>query len=342
MSSESTTWGDSSSWSWRHSTASTPSWIISVAVHGTLLFLMATTFRSCGGTIPSAGESEFRDVGIYLKDNNAVAENQLTDSNTSESNSANPVNNVVAEAAPDEPKDTSLETLLDVPEIETPTLGAGAPQTYAVQEVGSLVDADTGKIRQSTNASRASALAPGETSFFNIKDKGQRFVYVLDRSGSMSNHGAIRVAKAELVNSLGGLDATQQFQVIFYSNTHTAFQQGDARKMYWATDINRTMARQFISGVRTDGGTNHLPALKKALSFEPDVIYFLTDADEPQLTAKELDNITRANRGGTRLHCIEFGSGPKLKVNVENFLEKLARFNDGTYHYRDVTKFGSR
>ena len=290
----------------------------------------------------SAGESDVREVGIYLQDSNNISEqNEPFEESPANARSVD-TKSVVAETAPDQPVETPLENLLDVPPVETQVIGAGAPQNYSSSEVGSLIDSTTGKIRRSANSSRASALAPGETSFFNIKDKGQRFVYVLDRSGSMSNHGAIRVAKAELVNSLEGLDATQQFQIIFYSNAHTTFQQSDGRKMYWATDINRTIARQFIASVRTDGGTSHLPALKKALSFEPDVIYFLTDADEPQLTAKELDSISRANRGGARIHCIEFGSGPKLKVNVENFLEKLTRFNDGTYHYRDVTRFGPR
>ena len=342
MSNGSTTWGTGRGWRLRQANTATPSWIVSVAAHGTLLFLMATSFRSCGGTLQSAGDSEVREVGIYMRDSNSTAEqNEPVDDAMSD---ARPVTtqSVVAETAPDKPDDTSVETLLDVPPVETPVIGAGSPKNYAASEVGSLVDLNTGKIRRSSTNSQASALAPGETTFFNIKDKGQRFVYVMDRSGSMSNHGAIRVAKAELVNSLEGLDATQQFQIIFYSNNHSTFQQSDGRKMHWATDINRTMARQFITGVPTDGGTSHLPALKKALSFEPDVVYFLTDADEPQLTAKELDSVSRANRGGARIHCIEFGSGPKLKVSVENFLEKLSRFNDGTYHYRDVTKFGPR
>jgi Ca-activated chloride channel family protein len=178
----------------------------------------------------------------------------------------------------------------------------------------------------------------GEVPFFGLKETGTRFVYLLDSSGSMMNHNAIRVAKAELMASLQSLDATQQFQIIFYNTSAQSMtQRSDPEKLYWATDINRTIARQFISGIQPDGGTSHVPAIKKALKFNPEVLFFLTDADEPQLSAAEMDEIHKLNRGGTRIHCVEFGKGPDL--SVDNFLKKLARQNNGLYQYRDVTKF---
>lgn len=181
----------------------------------------------------------------------------------------------------------------------------------------------------------------GETSFFDIEAKGIRFVYVLDRSGSMFDHGAIRVAKEELVASLAALEQTQQFQVLFYNQALLELTgNGERPQMQWATDINRTLARQFISTVQPDGGTDHMPALKKALRYQPEHLFFLTDADQPILSARELHEIKTANNGRTKIHCVEFGKGPELAG--ENFLKKLARENDGTYRYRDVTRFGRR
>ena len=93
-------------------------------------------------------------------------------------------------------------------------------------------------------------------------------------------------------------------------------------------------------GVQPDGGTDHMPALKKALRYQPDHLFFLTDADQPILSARELNEIKTLNAGRTKIHCVEFGKGSEL--SGDNFLKKLARDNGGTYRYRDVTRFGRR
>ena len=142
-------------------------------------------------------------------------------------------------------------------------------------------------------------------------------------------------------SSASTLEQTQQFQVIFYNQTVLELTgNSDRPSMQWATDINRTLARQFISGVQPDGGTDHMPALKKALRYQPENLFFLTDADQPILSARELNEIKTANNGRTAIHCVEFGKGPE--ISGDNFLRKLARENGGTYRYRDVTKFGRR
>ena len=87
-----------------------------------------------------------------------------------------------------------------------------------------------------------------------------------------------------------------------------------------------------------DGGTRHLEALKIALRLAPDVIFFLTDGDEPQLRPNELAEIQRLNHG-TAIHAIDFGAGPK--ASRVSFLERIAEENDGGYTYVDVTKLPS-
>jgi hypothetical protein len=108
----------------------------------------------------------------------------------------------------------------------------------------------------------------------------------------------------------------------------------------FATEANKAFARQEISAVIPDRGTNHIDALKLALRLGPEVIYLLTDADEPQLSAAELDLIHRANRGRTRIHAIEFGQGEALPQAPMNFLQKLAVQSGGTYRYYDVKRLG--
>lgn len=185
----------------------------------------------------------------------------------------------------------------------------------------------------------AGGLARGETSFLDIRDSGETFVYVIDVSGSMSDDDAINIAKDELKASLEPLHNGQQFQVIFYNEKPIPLRlPGRApQQLYDATSLNKTLARQQISAVQADLGTKHLPALRLALGIQPDVIFFLTDADEPALTAKDLDEVRKANTGGTRIHAVEFGKGAKLDASPS--LERLARQNHGAYQYRDVTRF---
>jgi hypothetical protein len=183
-------------------------------------------------------------------------------------------------------------------------------------------------------------LGPGETRFFNIREKGLRYVYVIDRSVSMTSHNAIRVAKAELMSSLQSLNSDQQFQVIFYNVNPTVMHLGgDAKdELYWASELNRTMARQFIGGMTPELGTDHLPALRKALELKPDVIYFLSDAGQPHLDRADREKIRLQNGGRTRIHCIEFGTGADL-TDERSFMEKLATENGGRYVYRDISEF---
>jgi hypothetical protein len=80
--------------------------------------------------------------------------------------------------------------------------------------------------------------------------------------------------------------------------------------------------------------------LKLALALQPDVIFLLTDAEEPSLNSSELAAIRRQNRAGTSINAIEFGSGPFR--GGENFLVRLARQNSGKHVYVDVTRLAAR
>jgi len=83
------------------------------------------------------------------------------------------------------------------------------------------------------------------------------------------------------------------------------------------------------------GGTEHLDALRLAISMAPDVIFFLTDADEPPLKADQLaDLVERCQRGGTTIHAIEFGKGSNPRSG--RWIEALADQTGGEYRYLDT------
>ncbi len=182
---------------------------------------------------------------------------------------------------------------------------------------------------------------PG-TAFYGIRDHGTRVVFVIDSSASMENYGAMSSAKAALVTALQTLSDEQQFQIVFYNRTARMFQPfpQDKNVLLFASERNKSLARQYIAQTLPDSGTDHMPALEMALRLNPEVIYFLTDADEPQLMPPDLARIDRLNQGRARIHAIEFGKGGDL--GLENFLKKLARQSGGTYRYHDVRQVAAQ
>jgi hypothetical protein len=176
------------------------------------------------------------------------------------------------------------------------------------------------------------------TAFFGVVAEGYKFVYVLDRSGSMGGSGriALKAVKAELEKSLEKLDTIHQFQIIFYNERPVIFNPtGISGRLAFATEQNVQRAVRFMDTIAADGGTDHEEALKLAVSLRPDAIFFLTDADEPFLSDRQLEKIADL-AGGITIHTIEFGVGPRQDDN--NFLVKLAKQNRGRHVYIDLSK----
>ena len=187
------------------------------------------------------------------------------------------------------------------------------------------------------------SIAPKEggkarTSLFGVVGEGYKFVYVFDRSGSMGGSGAnaLRAVKAELLKSLEHLDTVHQFQIVFYNQRPVVFNpSGTPGRLAFATEQNKDRVRRFLDSIKAVGGTAHEEALKQAIGLQPDVIFFLTDADDPTLTPKQLEKIQHM-AAGIRINAIEFGSGPK--PDGTSFLAVLARQNAGGYAYVDISR----
>lgn len=313
-----------------------PSWLISLALHAALLALFASGFWMEGrGSGVGTDDGDYREIGLYQK---SAAESQVPNESEATESTAETTFASDSTSLSQPPAISEVAPPLSLPQsTETPTIGFGGPPVPGASSDLSEFVRPSG-VR---GPSEPAGLAAGGTSFFGAQDQGKRFVYVVDCSGSMTGE-PIYVAKAELKASLAGLGEAQRFQIIFYNQQPRVMTiRGDAEaELYRATDINRTLAGHWISGIQADAGTNHVPALKRALTMSPEVIFFLTDADQPELTAKELNEIKTTNGGRSRIHCVEFGKGPELKT--DNFLKRLARDNGGTYRYRDVSAFRRR
>lgn len=177
------------------------------------------------------------------------------------------------------------------------------------------------------------------TELFGVAGSGSTFVYVFDRSESMSAAGSapLRAAKTELIRSLDTLTERQQFQIIFYNDTPDVFgSEGDATGLVTGAPATIARARDYVRRTIAVGGTEHEEALRMALRLAPDVIFFLTDAKIQTMSPAQLDDITRrAEDAGTTIHAIQFGTGPPPK---NTFLEQLVRRGGGGYRYVDVTQ----
>jgi hypothetical protein len=178
---------------------------------------------------------------------------------------------------------------------------------------------------------------------FGIGGQGNTFAFVFDRSGSMSEYEGrpLAAAKAELINALKTLRPTNQFAIIFYNHRIAVFNPFEPQptRLVFGDDSIKRQAERFVNQISAAGGTQHLEAMKLALRLAPDVLFFLTDGREPPLTARQLDDLDRLNRG-TVIHAIEFGAGPAPEGDC--FLKHLARRSAGQYVYIDVTKLPKR
>jgi hypothetical protein len=308
-----------------------PSWTLSLLFHTALLAGLAiTTQRVFRG-------ADISDGGISLAVSDADQPNYYDE----QEESSNPVEVAVQVPSPGLPMgqgETGAELDVELPGDPTDSLPQAetwlAPQTAG----GSLAASATGM----TGGPRPGTGLKGgrtSTSVFGAKGEGQRFVYVFDRSGSMGgfDRRPLNAAKRELLASVDGLGDTHQFQIVFYNDKPELFRTDPRQwRLTFANDATKRLAHQFVKSITPTGSTEHMAALTLALSLAPDVIFFLTDADQPALSPSQLRKIHSLNTNGTAINAIEFGMGTQLDSN--NFLVQLARENGGQHVYVDLTR----
>jgi hypothetical protein len=165
--------------------------------------------------------------------------------------------------------------------------------------------------------------AGGGTGLLGAPAAARSVVYVIDRSLSMGLSGALPLAKRELLAGLAALPADARFGVILYNRRAEPL----SPDLLPATEADRAAAARLVEGTRAEGGTDHLAALRRAIVMAPEVIFFVTDADE--MTADQVRGVVRLNRGRSVIHAVELsdeGQRPE-----ETPLKLLARLTGGSY-----------
>ncbi len=289
-------------------------WLFSLALHAGALVAMSMVTQA---TPQGAANDVTREGGIVLVALHGGEADYFQDQSVA------PVSFVATEVAP-------VTSSLDRPPAPA-LIEAALPIANAVLPAATPTAITPNESPPGRGPARAV-----ETQVFGVRGKGSRFVYVFDRSSSMEG-AALAAAKRELIASLQSLQSVHQFQIIFYNEQPQVMPdfRGRSATTVFADAPGKQLAARFVGGIFASGATDHVQALRTALQMRPDVIFLLTDANEPQLRPDELRLVHQLNPG-TSINAIEFGIGPPAPRY--NFLQQLAAENGGQHTYVDVTR----
>jgi hypothetical protein len=216
---------------------------------------------------------------------------------------------------------TAIITLpiLDVPITQEPTVVASSP---TIPSPGAAAGA----------SAPGSGTGPTGGTFFPAQ-AASTVVYLIDSSGSMGLSGGLSVAKRELLASLEQLPETTRFQVIFYNRDAVPLRLDGKTDLVRAHHAAKQEAARRVMALRAQGSTDHVAALQRALAFQPDVIFWVTDADE--LTPEQVRRLTALNHGRTVIHAIELSS--REPTTTDGPLALLTHANRGSYRVVPLT-----
>jgi len=152
-------------------------------------------------------------------------------------------------------------------------------------------------------------------------------IFIIDTSGSM-NGTSIGQARNALLFALDRLQPTDTFNIVAFNSTSwTLFPE-----VRPASVSTLGEARRWVRGLRAQGGTEMMGALRLALGDQDDVedrvrqVVFLTDGGVGN--EQQLFSYIRENLGPSRLFTVGIGSAPN-----SHFMERAARFGRGTFTY---------
>jgi Ca-activated chloride channel family protein len=151
-------------------------------------------------------------------------------------------------------------------------------------------------------------------------------VFIIDTSGSM--HGAsLEQARGSLAFALDRLRPEDRFNVIEF-NSRLRLLYPESRRAHAETVRE---AKEWVSKLQADGGTEMLPALRAALEgadggSEVRQVVFMTDGGVGN--EEQLFRYIREHLGRSRLFTVGIGSAPN-----SHFMTKAAEFGRGTFTY---------
>lgn len=174
----------------------------------------------------------------------------------------------------------------------------------------------------------------GTAGIWDLNIRANKIAYVVDFSGSIVV--AVDDLKRELKRSVGQLKPSQSFNVIiFYEDYERVKTDAFKPKLEPATADTRREFFSWIDRKAPKGGTEPLQAMRRALSLDPEAVFFFSDGyfDDSVVT-----EITRANRRTrARIYCLVFDdmllqdtSGLPRETEGARRLKQVAEANGGS------------
>lgn len=162
----------------------------------------------------------------------------------------------------------------------------------------------------------------GDVIYHGISAKGSRFVFIIDRSTSMTNNDRISKAKTELLNTISALNPSAFFKIIFYSSgPDLMWPEGALVKV---TPQNLGFAFAWVESIEPFGATEPRQAILSGLAEDPDALFFLSDGSFDETVADAI--ATRNSRVPIHTICFE-------ERTCEPLMQRLAHDSGGEYMF---------
>jgi len=295
-------------------------WLVSVALHTAILAVVVLVTWSGSGAPRTSGPE--RSVRVVLPEDKPGIESPRA--------APTPLETLAGELAVPRLEDSlQVEPIGDVSESSR---SPSKVERVIGIDVGGGGEMPAGKKGDWTDFGAGGGGAGGKgASFFGLEAHGRKFVFVVDRSGSMAG-AKLERAKAELIRSVRALERGSTFYTLFFNTAHKAM---PARDLVRATEGNKRKHFAWVSDIHAGGSTDPTSAMKLALSLKPDVIWLLSDGI---FHAQAAVVIKGANpRQKVQIHTIAFYSR-----EGEVVLRRIAEENRGRYRFVSPASIGLR
>ena len=251
------------------------------------------------------------------------------------------------EPASDPIQTTALTTTQPVQAQPTPSLPPVPTQQLldAVDLSDDLIGLEGLAAADATPLAPAAAQPALTASFMGNRGGNARsIVFLIDASGSLVD--VLDYAIRELARSVRRLNAQQKFTVLFIGDFDgKPFREIPPGNLQPATTEFKNQTVEWIDldqqNVFNNGTGDPMPAIRRALSYRPDLLYLLSD----DITGRQayeinqqklLDDIRSVNRSRTKINTIQFVYPDPLAADGSpGTLELIADQSGGNYRFVD-------